>query len=151
MNSAFAIAVAVLLVPVAQLRADAVSHRAAAETLLESLDMQNTLNNVVDQMLLQQQKQNPGIKQFEPQMREFFAKYMSWESMKEDVIQSYMEVFTEGELKELTAFYMTPVGKKAIQKLPELMAKGAVRGQQRVEEHLPELQAAIEKAAAEKK
>jgi len=55
----------------------------------------------------------------------------------------YMAEFSESELNELTKFYQTPLGKKTIQKMPALMAKGAEIGQKRVQKHLPELQAAL--------
>jgi hypothetical protein len=81
-------------------------------------------------------------------MKSFLGKYMSWPSLKDDMVKIYMTEFTEPELKELTAFYNTPLGKKTVQKMPALMAKGAEMGQKRVQEHLPELQAAIQAKAA---
>ena len=47
------------------------------------------------------------------------------------------------ELKELTAFYETPTGKKTIEKMPQLMAQGAQIGAARVQENMAELQAMI--------
>jgi len=43
---------------------------------------------------------------------------LRWESVKEDMISVYTQEFTEQELKKLTAFYQTPVGKKASEKCP---------------------------------
>ena len=57
--------------------------------------------------------------------------------------------FAEAELRDMIAFYKTPTGQKAIAKLPALMAKGAQIGQQRIQEHLPELQEAIKKRIQE--
>ena len=76
-------------------------------------------------------------------MKQFLAKYMSWDSLKADMIKIYMDEFTESELGELNKFYQTPVGKKTVEKMPTLMSKGAQLGGQRVQEHMPELQAAI--------
>ena len=131
-------------------RADNASHRAAAEALLNLMDMDNLLNQSIDQMLEVQVKQNPAIGQFKTQMKTFLSKYMSWASMKDDMIRIYTEEFTEPELKELLAFYQTPLGKKTVQKMPKLMAKGAELGQQRVQQHLPELQQAIQADATKK-
>ena len=96
-------------------RADNASHRAAAESLLTLMDMDNLLNQSIDQMLDMQVKQNPAIGQFKAQMKTFLSKYMSWASMKDDMIKIYMDEFTEQELKELLAFYQTPLGKKTVQ------------------------------------
>jgi uncharacterized protein len=132
-------------------QADQASHHAAAESLLNQMDMEKMLTQSIDQMLKAQVQANPTIAPYEPQMRAFFAKYMSWASMKEDTINIYMGEFSEDELKQLAAFYQTPVGRKSIQKMPGLLAKGMEMGQRRVQEHLPELQAAISAQAAEKK
>jgi hypothetical protein len=42
--------------------------------------------------------------------------------------KTYMEEFTEYELKEFIKFYGTPIGKKALQKLPVVMQKAWERG-----------------------
>ena len=68
---------------------------------------------------------------------------MSWESMKEDFVQLYMEAYTQREIEDLLVFYATPTGKKSIRLMPELAAKGAELGQRRVYDHMPELQQAI--------
>ena len=119
------------------------SHYKAAEQMLTLMDMQTVLKNSVDQMVKMQVQQNPSIAPFEPIMRQFLAKYMSWDSLKADMVKIYMEEFTEAELGELNKFYQTPVGKKTVQRMPTLMNKGAELGSQRVQQHMPELQAAI--------
>ena len=83
----------------------------------------------------------------EADFKSFLSKYMSWASMKDDMVKIYVGEFTEPELKELAAFYQTPLGRKTVQKMPALLAKGAEMGQKRVQEHLPELQAAIQSQA----
>ena len=140
----------VLLQPVLA-RADDASHKAAAENLLNLMDMDKLMAQSVDQMLQLQIKQNPAIAQFEPQMKTFLNKYMSWASMKGDLVSIYVSEFTEQELKDLTAFYQTPLGKKTVQKMPQLMSKGAELSQKRMQEHLPELQQAIAAQAGAKK
>jgi len=131
-------------------RADEASHRKAAESLLGLMDMEKLLGDSIDQMLQIQVQQNPTLAQYQPQMKAFLAKYMSWASLKDEMITIYATEFSEAELKEVTAFYQTPVGKKMVQKMPALMAKGAQLGQKRVQDHLPELQAAITGKGAEK-
>ena len=131
-------------------RANDATHKQAAEALLGMMNMDKVMSDSLNQMLAMQVKQNPAIAPYEKQMRAFFDKYMSWASLKEDMTKIYMSEFTEQELKELLAFYQTPVGKKSIQKMPTLLAKGAELGQQRVQQHLPELQQAIQESATKK-
>ncbi|PYJ11442.1 MAG: hypothetical protein DMF06_02705 [Verrucomicrobia bacterium] len=124
-------------------RADEASHRKATENLFVLMGMETVISQSIDQMLAMQVQQNPGLAQFQPQMKTFLNKYMSWASLKDDMTKIYMAEFTESELNELAKFYQTPLGKKTIQKMPGLMAKGAEIGQKRVQDHLPELEAAI--------
>ena len=131
-----------------QARADPASHRAAAESLLSLMHMDTFLTQAIDQTLKAEIQQNPTIAPYEPQMRAFFAKYMSWASLKNDFVTIYADEFTEDELKQIVAFYKTPVGQKAVQKMPVLFAKGSALGQQRVQAHLPELRDTITKAAS---
>jgi hypothetical protein len=131
-------------------RASEETHRQAAESLLSLMDMDKLMSESIDQMLEMQVKQNPAIGQFKDEMKKFLSKYMSWAAMKDDMVKIYASEFTEQELKELLAFYQTPLGRKTVAKMPKLMAKGAELGQQRVQEHLPELQKAIQEQATKK-
>ena len=139
-----------LLLP-GPVRADEASHKKAAESLLGLMGMEALLSQSVDQMLVMQVQQNPGLAPYQSQMKTFLGKYMSWASLKDDMAKIYMTEFTEPELNEMNKFYQTPLGKKMVQRLPALMAKGAEMGQKRVQEHLPELQAAIQAEAGSKK
>jgi hypothetical protein len=102
-------------------------------------------------MLAMQMQQNPAIAPYQTQMKAFLGKYMSWASLKDDMAKVYMTEFSEPELNDLNKFYQTPLGKKVVERMPALMAKGAEIGQKRVQEHLPELQAAIQAEAGAKK
>ncbi|MET4107250.1 DUF2059 domain-containing protein [Hymenobacter sp. UYP22] len=119
------------------------SQRKAAEELLAASNSEKNLTESIDRMLASQIEQNPGMKAVEPEMRAYITKYMSWNAMKEDMVQLYAREFTEKELKELAKFYQTPIGRKTIDKMPQLMTASMEIGQRRMQEHLPELQQAI--------
>src|SRR5262249_14591380 len=119
------------------------NHRAAAERLLLLLDMQKLIDAMLDASLKGQIETNPDLARFSEEMRAFLKKYMSWESLKDDLVRIYMDAYTQRELEDILAFYATPTGKKTIELMPELARKGAEIGQQRVQAHLPELQQAI--------
>lgn len=123
------------------------SHQAAAEELLEAMNLRATLEQSVDNMLDQQVKANPQIAPFRQIMTDFMRKYMNFDDLKPDMAKIYQEEFSESELKEITAFYRTPTGKKVAEKLPVLTQRGAAIGQRRMQEHLPELQQSIMNAA----
>ena len=142
---------AIALFHPAPARADEASDRKAVESLFALMGMETVLSQSIDQMLAMQVQQNPALAPYQTQMKAFLSKYMSWASLKDDMTKLYMAEFSETELNELTKFYQTPLGKKTIQKMPALMAKGAEIGQKRVQEHLPELQAALAAGGPDKK
>lgn len=123
------------------------SHQKAAEEMLTLMNMDAVMTRSIDEMLKAQIQANPTIAPFENVMKRFFAKHMSWNSLKPDMVKLYMDAFSEEELNELAKFYQTPTGKKAVQAMPELMGKGAQIGTQRVQQNMPELQAAIAEEA----
>lgn len=111
--------------------------------------MSNVLERSIDAALQAQIEANPQIKPLEDVMRQFLAKYMSWDYLKPGMVQMYGEAFAEPEVRELIAFYRTPLGQKMTTRMPELMQKGMALGQKAVQEHLPELQEAIAKKMKE--
>ena len=125
------------------------SHIQAAEALLAATNMEKVLTDATNVTLTAQISANPTLVPFEGTMREFLGKYMGYQALKPDLVKLYADAFTESELKELTAFYNTPTGKKAINSMGDLMAKGAALGQQKVMEHQDELIQMIQKRAAE--
>ena len=48
--------------------------------------------------------------------------------MKMALAKTFMEEFTESELREFVRFYKTPIGQKALRRLPIVMQKGWERG-----------------------
>ena len=113
------IMVALVLHPFVAL-GDAQSHRKAAETLLIVMEVDKSLPQITAQVVETQLQQNPQLAPQREVLLRFLTKYLNWESVKEDTITAYTHEFTEPELKKLTEFYKTPVGKKASEKLPQL-------------------------------
>ena len=118
-----------------------------AENLLNIIGMDQALEQTISQMLDLQLQQNPTLVPYKEVMLKFFAKHMSYESLKPELLKIYSEAFTAEELKEINKFYATDVGKKTIKELPNLVAQGGQIGATRVQENIGELQAMIEAEA----
>jgi hypothetical protein len=73
-------------------------------------------------------------------MKVFLTKYCSWEALKNDLFVMYAREFTEAELKQLTAFYKSPVGVKMSQKQPLILQTSMALGQKAAADHQAELQ-----------
>ena len=121
--------------------------QAAALRLLESMDMRVNLARTIDQVTLAEVEKNPKLEPFKGVMLEFMHKYMGYDSLKDDLAKIYADAFNLVELDELSRFYLTPVGRKTLQLLPELTVQGGRMGELKVQEHLGELEAMIGREA----
>jgi hypothetical protein len=120
------------------------SHRKAAENLLIVMEVDKNLPLLAEQLVESQLKQNPQLASQRDIFQKFFTKYLSWASVKEDTITAYTQEFTEPELKKLTDFYKTPVGKKASEKMPKLVFLSGQIGLQKAQANQAELLQMIE-------
>jgi hypothetical protein len=123
------------------------SHKKAAEKLLIQIGTDKILARTIENVLNMQIQQQPSLAPYKEVMLKFFEKHMGFESLKDDLIEIYVEAFTEKELNDIMAFYETPTGRKTLEKLPELSAKGAQLGQTRVQQNIQELQEMIQAEA----
>ncbi len=114
----------------------------AAEDLITASNIESQMSCMYANIVGAASAQIPEEKKakFKTVMLNFLSKYMSFTDLKQEMAQIYAEEFTEAELKEITRFYLTPVGKKTIEKLPALQQKGIEIAQQKLQAHLPELQ-----------
>lgn len=102
-------------------------------------NFQDSYQKSVDLILENHIASRPELEQFRPVLKAFFDKFLSWKQVEGKMIRLYSEAFTEEELRELIAFFSTPVGKKWAKVQPDLVLKGAKIEQEVTEEHLPEL------------
>ena len=119
--------------------------------LFETAKMSTVYQQTIEKTLEAQIKQNPEIAPLKDVMTKFFDKYMGWESIKKDIAKIYMKNFTDDEIKELIAFYKTPIGQKVATLVPVIGVEAAMIGEQRVEAHKAELTQMILDKLKEKK
>jgi hypothetical protein len=137
------ITVALGLFPVVAL-GDEQSHRKAAENLLIVMEVDKSLPKVVAQVVENQTQQNPQLAPQREVLQRFLTKYVNWASVKEETITAYTQEFTEPELKKLTEFYKTPVGKKANEKMPQLAFIAGQLGLKKAQANQAELRQMLE-------
>jgi hypothetical protein len=123
---------------------DEQSHRKAAENLLIVMEVDKSLPKIADQVVENQLQQNPQLASQRDIFQKFFNKYLTWENVKEDTITAYTQEFTEPELKKLTEFYKTPLGKKANEKMPQLAFIAGQIGLKKAQANQAELRQMVE-------
>ncbi|MNF34623.1 hypothetical protein D3C84_154690 [compost metagenome] len=62
---------------------------------------------------------------------------IGWNKLKPDMVKLYTTNFSESELKDLVAFYKSPLGKKVLEKMPQLTQQSAQMTQAKLESAVP--------------
>lgn len=120
----------------------------AAEDMLIASGVDVQFDKSIPGIIAQYSVQVPEDKRagFVKALTPFLTKYCSWEALKHDVCVMYAREFTEAELKQLTAFYKSPIGLKLLQKQPVINQMAMSIGQQSVLNHEAELKKLVEDA-----
>ena len=128
------------------LLAEDAAHRASAERFLKlarAETLADPLYQQVSQLLTQHFAQVGGSFQYESILREHqqlarerLDVYLSWEAMKDELVELYLPLFSREEFEQLADFYQSPVGRKLIEHLPRLSSASAAVAQQRWDTHL---------------
>lgn len=132
------------------LTAEEAERKAAASELLEAIQFEKMMEDSTNASIQMLKHMDPAMASHEATLREFYKKYMSAESLHNEIVDLYAEFFSAQELKEITAFYKTNTGQKALKKLPELMQRAMQIAQKRVMQHIGELQKMISAEEAAK-
>jgi len=123
--------------------ADMDSHRQAVETLFQLTHMEQKINESVQTVAQLQLRQNPELADKQDVLMAFLEKYIGWDAIREALAEQYMQTFTEDELKDMNAFYITPTGQKVITVVPLLVQQRNRLAMQQLQEHIGELTDAI--------
>jgi uncharacterized protein len=82
----------------------------------------------------------PTISEFGKALSDKLTETLMSSDFKVDVAAIYAETFDEGELRDIVAFYKTPLGKKLIARMPELTQKSMQISQDRIRTVMPDIQ-----------
>jgi hypothetical protein len=130
-----------------QVFADAASHAASAETFLKLAHADKLGTPVymqVQQMFEQRfvetkapESKKATLETYQAKANAALDSSIGWEKLKPDMIKLYTANFTEAELKDLIAFYKSPLGVKVQAKMPELAQQSAQLTQGKLEAAVP--------------
>lgn len=107
----------------------------AAERLVTVMQLERSSGHVTEQMVryMRQAVPDTGVLSTESarehretmvkELRETLDEKLSWERMKPEYVRLYASLYTEDELRQLAAFYESPIGQKSIRIQPEFTAR----------------------------
>jgi len=141
--------------------ADPQSHRAAAYELLDAAQAQKIVE-VMKAQVGQTMRRLVADPQLNAEQQAVVDKYvqkaveevgltMDWSRLKEEFATLYVSVYTEPELRELTAFYKSPLGQKMLDKMPQLVQQSMQLAQRHMQESIPRFQQLGDQMMAELK
>jgi hypothetical protein len=116
--------------------------------LLEAMRMPEQIQASLATVAATQARMNPDLPGLGDLLREFLARYVTWDALKDEYAALYAGAFTEEELREMAAFYRTPAGQKLARATPQLSRQGAEIGERVMRAHAAELQEMIARRAA---
>ena len=122
---------------------------AAANDLLVAMNSEQVMRVGATAAFDAQVKAQPLMAPFVGVMKEWAERTLTMKEMGPALARVYAEIFSEPELRQIIAFYRSPVGRKLAGALPQLTLRGMEIGSAVAEAHSDELQEMIAKRAAE--
>ena len=121
-----------------------------AVQLLQTMDFDHMMKNMSSQFtnmfdgkfasLAKCEEAKPIATDFSKELSGKIFSTLSSEGFKVDAAVLYANEFSEDELRELIAFYSSPLGKKMLAHMPELMKKSIEMSQARINDIMPDVQ-----------
>lgn len=112
-----------------------------AAAVRELLEVSRTRENFIRAMELGMEQ--GGMGEMTPEvrrvLREFMDEHFRYEDMEPEMIRMYAELYTEEEIRGMTAFYRTPLGQRMVETLPELSAASQRIAMERLQSVMPQL------------
>jgi len=122
---------------------------AAAEDMLVAMDGRAMYEAALVSTMDTQLAADPSLEPYRDVMLGFFRDFVSWEKVKGDYARVYAQRFSEAELRELAAFYRTPIGRRFAEESVEVGAELAAINIRIVQANQDELVSRIVAAAGE--
>jgi hypothetical protein len=110
------------------------------ESIREGFD--SVINGVIANMQAHGLPQ-AGVDEIKAAVDKWYDSEINFEDIRPKMEDAYVKDFSPDELKQILAFYETPVGQKAIKEMPDVMRQGAMIAQAYTKEKIPDLNTAL--------
>lgn len=126
------------------------SKRESVEELLRITNADSLVDNMYAQVgqMLGGMKDQLGIQESEQEIFEahtqkvvdLMREHMSWEKMKDPMIDIYLRHYSEQEIQDMLTFYNSPTGRSMVEKMPAVMGDSIQLSQSMLQAFMPQLQ-----------
>ena len=115
------------------------SHLAVARQLVAAVHMIDAASVGMQVALDEQVRTHPMLAPYRGALMQWATELLSSEEAQNGFARLYAEEFTEDELRQILAFYQSPVGQKLASRQANLGRRGAEFGRTLAEEHQADL------------
>ena len=130
--------------------ADDASQRVLAGKLIDLTNGKDTMragfdaviNNVIDNMHQHGMPQE-GVEEIKGAVAKWYDAEINFDDIRPKMVDVYVKDFSEDDLKQIVAFYESPVGQRTIKNLPNVMREGAMIAQEYTKSKIPSLNAQL--------
>ena len=109
----------------------------AVYEMFEAQGMQEQMNQIILTMVQNQVKAFPQMKAYQFDMLQFFMQTAGYDAVKKDLAGIYLKHFTVGEIREITKFYRSPIGKKMRAVSAPILLEANELSRRRIEKAVP--------------
>jgi hypothetical protein len=131
--------------------ADDASQRALAGKLIDLTNGKNAMRVGFDAVfsgmldnLRQHGMPDQGLQEIQAAVNKWYDSEINFDDIRPQMVDIYVKDFDEDDLKQIVAFYESPVGQKAIKNLPTVMQQAAAMAQAYTKSKIPTLNADLE-------
>ena len=143
----FIAAIGLLVKPVL---ADETSQRALAAKLVDMTNgkdsmragIETIINNVIENMHSHGLPE-AGVDEIRAAFGKWYDAEINFDDVRPKMVEIYVRDFSEDDLKQIVAFYESPVGQKTIKNMPNVMRQTAMIAQEYTKEKIPSLNAQL--------
>ncbi|MDJ0910902.1 MAG: DUF2059 domain-containing protein [Woeseiaceae bacterium] len=130
--------------------AEADSHREAAVELLQAMRSDQTVDQVYETMMPMfasmadnmdlSETERPIFERHMQRTMEALQEEMTWEKWEPHMVDIYVNVYSEEELRAITEFYLSPAGQALLDGMPLAMEETMRVTQQMMQDFMPRMQ-----------
>ncbi len=100
------------------------------------------MNGVIENMH-QHGMPQAGVDEIRAAIGKWYDTEINFDDIRPKMVDLYVKEFSEDDLKQILAFYQSPIGQKTIKNLPGVMREGAVIAQEYTKAKIPSLNAQL--------
>ena len=129
------------------------------DELFEVMNMSATIDTMYSQIesMMMANRNTSGmstneyeiVEKYNAKLTQLMKDEMGWEEMKKELRVVYEQNFTSNEIRQMLAFYKSPVGQSVLEKMPVVAQESMQIGQQMAMKAMPKVNALMEQMTRE--